>query len=73
MHTVMANLRVHLAKKLGLIPEYGRGGKWNFLWVVNPPLFEYDEETQDAGPRRTTRSRARTTRTCRTSRPIRAG
>jgi aspartyl-tRNA synthetase len=44
VHTVMANLRVHLAKKLGLIPEYGSGGKWNFLWVVNPPLFEYDEE-----------------------------
>ena len=27
VHTVMANLRVHLAKKLGLIPEYGHGGK----------------------------------------------
>lgn len=46
VHTVMANLRVHVAKKLGLIPEYGSGGKWNFLWVVNPPLFEYDEETK---------------------------
>jgi aspartyl-tRNA synthetase len=44
VHTVMANLRIHLAKKLGLIPESGHGGKWNFLWVVNPPLFEYDEE-----------------------------
>ncbi len=42
---VMANLRVHLAKKLKLIPEYGSGGVWNFLWVVNPPLFELDEET----------------------------
>jgi aspartyl-tRNA synthetase len=46
VHTVMANLRVYLAKRLWLIPEYGSGGKWNFLWVVNPPLFEYDEETQ---------------------------
>ena len=45
VHTVMANLRVHLAKRFGLIPEYGSGGKWNFLWVVNPPLFELDEET----------------------------
>ncbi len=45
VHTVMANLRVHIAKKLKLIPEYGSGGVWNFLWVVNPPLFEYDEET----------------------------
>ncbi len=46
VHTIMANLRVYLAKKLWLIPEYGSGGKWNFLWVVNPPLFEYDEETK---------------------------
>jgi aspartyl-tRNA synthetase len=44
VHTVMANLRVHLAKKMGLIPEYGSGGNWNFLWVVDPPLFEFDEE-----------------------------
>ncbi|WP_224360335.1 aspartate--tRNA ligase [Hyalangium versicolor] len=46
VHTVMANLRVHVAKKLGLIPEYGSGGQWKFLWVVNPPLFEYDEESK---------------------------
>ena len=44
VHTVMANLRVHLAKKQGLIPEYGSGGQWRFLWVVDPPLFEFDEE-----------------------------
>jgi aspartyl-tRNA synthetase len=44
VQTVMANLRLHLGKKLGLIPESGHGGQWNFLWVVNPPLFEYDEE-----------------------------
>jgi aspartyl-tRNA synthetase len=46
VQTVMANLRVHLAKKLGMIPESGHGGKWNFLWVVNPPLFEYDDESK---------------------------
>jgi aspartyl-tRNA synthetase len=44
VHTVLANLRVHIAKKLGLIPDVGHGGKWNFLWVVEPPLFEYDDE-----------------------------
>jgi aspartyl-tRNA synthetase len=44
VQTVLANLRIALAKKLGLIPESGHGGKWNFLWVVNPPLFEYDDE-----------------------------
>jgi aspartyl-tRNA synthetase len=51
VHTVMANLRLHLGKKLGLIPEVGPKdpkdpGSWNFLWVVDPPLFEYDEEAK---------------------------
>ncbi len=44
VQTVLANLRVHIAKKHALIPEYGSGGQWRFLWVVDPPLFEYDEE-----------------------------
>jgi len=46
VQTVMANLRVHLAKKLKLIPETGHGGVFELLWVINPPLFEYDEETK---------------------------
>jgi aspartyl-tRNA synthetase len=46
VHTVMANLRLHLGKKLGYIPDYGSGGVWNFLWVVDPPLFEYDEDAK---------------------------
>jgi aspartyl-tRNA synthetase len=45
VQTVMANLRVHIAKKVKLIPEFGSGGVWNFLWVVDPPLFEFDEES----------------------------
>ncbi|MFL5427831.1 MAG: aspartate--tRNA ligase, partial [Myxococcales bacterium] len=49
VHTVLANLRLHLGKRLGLIPEYGTGdpkspASWRFLWVVDPPLFEYDED-----------------------------
>lgn len=45
VHTVMANLRLHLGRKLGFIPEVGtRGDDWNFLWVVDPPLFEFDEK-----------------------------
>jgi aspartyl-tRNA synthetase len=44
VQTVMANLRLHLGRKLKLIPEFGTDDRWNFLWVVNPPLFEYDEE-----------------------------
>jgi aspartyl-tRNA synthetase len=46
VQTVMANLRVHLAKKLKLIPEVGHGGTFKFLWVVNPPLFEYDDDAK---------------------------
>jgi aspartyl-tRNA synthetase len=46
VHTVMANLRVAVAKKLGLIPEVGHGNQWKFLWVVDPPLFEYDDESK---------------------------
>jgi aspartyl-tRNA synthetase len=45
VHTVMAKLRVDVAKKIGLIPDYGHGDKWSFLWVTNPPLFEHDEDT----------------------------
>ncbi len=44
VHTVMANLRLHLGKKLGMIPEHGTRGDWRFLWVIDPPLFEYDEK-----------------------------
>ncbi|MCX7806430.1 MAG: aspartate--tRNA ligase, partial [Planctomycetota bacterium] len=43
VHTVMANLRLHLGRKFGLIPEVGSGGTWDFFWVVDPPMFEYDE------------------------------
>jgi aspartyl-tRNA synthetase len=43
VHTVLANLRVYMAKKMRLIPQHGHGGQWQFLWVVDPPLFEYDE------------------------------
>lgn len=44
VHTVMANLRLHLGKKFGLIPQVGAAGDWNFLWVVEPPLFERAED-----------------------------
>jgi aspartyl-tRNA synthetase len=44
VHTLMANLRVHIAKKLGLIPEHGSGGVWQLLWIVDPPLFERSED-----------------------------
>ncbi len=44
VQTVLANLRVHLGKLQKLIPESGHGGEWKFTWVVDPPLFEYDDE-----------------------------
>ncbi len=44
VHTVLANIRVAIAKLLNLIPEVGHGDLWKFCWVVNPPLFEYDDE-----------------------------
>ncbi|MCD6490236.1 MAG: aspartate--tRNA ligase [Thermodesulfobacterium sp.] len=37
---VLAELRIHLAKKLNLIPEK----KFSFVWIVDFPLFEWDEE-----------------------------
>ncbi len=51
VHTVLANLRLFLGKKLGLIPDHGPAKaedpeSWKFLWVVDPPLFEYDEDTK---------------------------
>ena len=44
VHTVLANLRLEVAKQIGDIPHVGHGNDFNFLWVVRPPLFEYDEE-----------------------------
>lgn len=44
VNTIMANLRIHLGKMLGLIPEVGHGNQWKFLWIIDPPLFEYDDE-----------------------------
>ncbi|MEM9187719.1 MAG: aspartate--tRNA ligase [Myxococcota bacterium] len=44
VHTVMANLRLHLGRKLGLIPGSGTDGDWNFLWIVDPPLFEENDD-----------------------------
>lgn len=38
--TSLGELRCHLAKELGLIDET----QFNFLWVTDFPLFEYDED-----------------------------
>lgn len=38
----MGELRLKLAGDLGLIPE----GRWNFLWVIDFPMFDWDEDGQ---------------------------
>jgi aspartyl-tRNA synthetase len=45
VHTVLAKVRVDVAKRMGLIPAYGHGGVFQLLWVTHPPLFEHDEDT----------------------------
>ncbi|TVS00007.1 MAG: aspartate--tRNA ligase [Phycisphaerales bacterium] len=35
----MGELRQKVAQDMGIVPQ----GKWNFLWVVDFPMFEYDE------------------------------
>lgn len=44
VNPALSKLRLDLGKRLGLIPEYGHGGQWKFLWVVNPPLFEESDD-----------------------------
>ena len=39
---VLGQLRLTVAKKLGIIPE----GKWNFLWITEFPFFEWNDETE---------------------------
>lgn len=40
---VLGELRQKVARDLGLVPEWGKA--WNFLWVVDFPMFERDKET----------------------------
>ena len=40
VNAALGNLRVHIAEKLDLIPK----DAFNFLWVTEFPLFEYDKE-----------------------------
>jgi len=37
---VLGALRVHVAEERGLVPE----GAWRFLWMTDPPLFEWDPD-----------------------------
>ncbi|NPA51397.1 MAG: aspartate--tRNA ligase [Aquificae bacterium] len=41
-HRVLGFLRKHIADKLKIIPE----DRWDFLWIVDFPLVEWDEEEE---------------------------
>ncbi len=42
----IGELRQKVARDLGLVPKPGaEGGPWNFLWVVDFPMFERNKET----------------------------
>jgi aspartyl-tRNA synthetase len=42
VNDALAALRLKIGKDLGLIDEK----KWNFLWIIDFPLIEYDENEQ---------------------------
>ncbi|HYF15166.1 MAG TPA: aspartate--tRNA ligase [Phycisphaerales bacterium] len=42
----MGELRQKVARDMGMVPKPGaEGGPWNFLWVVDFPMFEKNKET----------------------------
>jgi aspartyl-tRNA synthetase len=46
VHKVLGNLRVRLAERFGLVPQYdpGNADYWKFAWIVDFPWFERNEE-----------------------------
>jgi aspartyl-tRNA synthetase len=44
VNAALSKLRLDVAKKMGLIPDSGHGGKWELLWVVNPPMFDQNDD-----------------------------
>jgi aspartyl-tRNA synthetase len=43
---VMGELRQKVARDMGMLPKPGaEGGPWNFLWVVDFPMFEKNKDT----------------------------
>jgi len=42
----IGELRQQVAKDMGLVPKPGaHGGPWNFLWVIDFPMFEKNKDT----------------------------
>jgi len=42
-NTALGGIRLHLGDKLGLT----RKGEWQFMWLIDPPLFEVDDATKE--------------------------
>ncbi|MDQ3338207.1 MAG: aspartate--tRNA ligase [Myxococcota bacterium] len=42
-NTTMGAIRLHIGRELKLIRE----NEWQFMWLTDPPLFEYDEQTNE--------------------------
>jgi len=47
---VLGELRVKLGRELELAKKAGNENAWKFLWVVDFPLYERDEETGELAP-----------------------
>ncbi|MFM9994968.1 MAG: aspartate--tRNA ligase [Phycisphaerales bacterium] len=39
----LGELRQKVARDVGLVPEWGKA--WNFLWMIDPPMFERNKDT----------------------------
>ncbi len=39
----LGELRQKVARDIGLVPEWGKA--WNFLWMIDPPMFERNKDT----------------------------
>jgi aspartyl-tRNA synthetase len=44
VNKALDRVRQFLARELALVPASGAGGAWNFLWVVDFPMFEFNAE-----------------------------
>ena len=42
-NTTMGAIRLHIGKELKLVRE----NEWQFMWLTDPPLFEYDEQANE--------------------------
>ena len=42
----LGELRLKIARDLDLLPQRGDKNFWDFLWVIDFPMFEYDEATK---------------------------